>query len=163
MCKIDYRGYGEIFQAWTAIIKSLKRIFMTTTKTNDTSQKLIPIIRSFMVVIAIAYIAATLYHLRFFSPGSPDIAAAIAELIIVAILVAGLMRSRRPVKEALRAMFIALLFSLLITMLGMTIVLLTFSSETMIDLLIHLSALLLIATGFGLSIKATQALPNKIS
>lgn len=115
-------------------------------------QKNIAILRGLIAVLAVGVAAMSLYHFKLFTPGTPDIAAGIAEVLICAALVISLILSQdKPPKKAVKPVFKALLFSLLLTVLGVTIVLLTFTPKLWIDLSFHLTTLVLFATGLTLS------------
>lgn len=127
----------------------------------DAVQKTIKLLRAWLAIIAVAVTVMSLYHFKVFSGGTPNVGAGMAEAIICAALVAAFIVSgegKRKPRDAIKPIYSSLMFSLLLTMLGMSIILLTFAPALVVDLCFHIFLAAALAFGLIVSGRVKQQL-----
>lgn len=122
-------------------------------RTND--RKIIQILQGFLAVEAVAYAMMAIVHLLEPS-GERDLWAAIPELIIAAALTVGFTLSWTRPRTALKSIIAAQTFALLFTLLGMFIVIMTLTPETVPNLIFHASVAVIFVVGLAIAPPAAK-------
>jgi hypothetical protein len=111
-------------------------------------------IRWFMLVEAAAFILAALTHFGILFKGYAHLKAGIAETIIAAVLVFGVMASgNRPSRRYGIELFTQS-FALLGTLVGIFTIIVGVGPRTLPDIIYHVAIVIVLATGIGLTIQA---------